>query len=607
MKPINLNKETCNPISSNCVVWQGPDIPCIKLCKGDTVSDVVFKLATELCEILDVLDVQNYDISCFNINACAPQNFQQLIQLIIDKICELQDVAPSPVPGDSGCPDCLVTVASCFEDEFPSGNAQLLDYVREIASRICTIVLQIGGLQSSVAILNTKVATLESYFPLPAPTEVNITPDCVLPSSPTPVSVVVSALEAAFCSLIQVTGDDIALYNTIISQCVADADPRKDGGGPMSSIPGWTSSPVATIAQSITNLWLTACDLRSMILPTLAVTDTQTVDLTLSAGPAYSLSAKVVDTGWVDLNGFDYYTAGMASSKPQCRRIGNTIHFRGTVITPMSSTADNLTLIPLTASTLYNSQAVPYVFGGIDGTYGNGVQINSNGSILFNQNNNCIPTSVWNASIDSSYTLGWIIGTRQIDVNIANGTALTAALKVSVTSGGVISVAVVKDIELSTTKPAGVLGAAPLRFITSNVEAGEPIPSYISLDSNVHNTSSQTVVGTGYISGTTFTQVTGVFYAGQKLEGSGILEDTFILIETAPGVFTVNKSQVVGSAPSPVPIKGIFPVTYSTQLQGSGGGIVNNLTWPFSCDASDEREIGGFAFNIDGLTAFIAP
>ena len=43
MKPVNLDTTPCSPIASNCVVWTGPNIPCINLCKGDTVSDVVFK------------------------------------------------------------------------------------------------------------------------------------------------------------------------------------------------------------------------------------------------------------------------------------------------------------------------------------------------------------------------------------------------------------------------------------------------------------------------------------------------------------------------------------------------------------------------------------
>ena len=55
MKPLNLDNSPCSPISSNCVVWQGPDISCLNLCTGDTISDVVAAMATELCTILDTL------------------------------------------------------------------------------------------------------------------------------------------------------------------------------------------------------------------------------------------------------------------------------------------------------------------------------------------------------------------------------------------------------------------------------------------------------------------------------------------------------------------------------------------------------------------------
>ena len=85
MKPLNSNmhlkpEEGCTKTSSSCVIWQGPDIPCIKLCTGDTVSDVIEKLATELCAIMDTLKITNYDLSCFNLMACPPDDFQKLIQ-----------------------------------------------------------------------------------------------------------------------------------------------------------------------------------------------------------------------------------------------------------------------------------------------------------------------------------------------------------------------------------------------------------------------------------------------------------------------------------------------------------------------------------------------
>ena len=41
MIPTNSNNLTnCDPISSNCVIWQGPDLPCVEICTGDTISDV---------------------------------------------------------------------------------------------------------------------------------------------------------------------------------------------------------------------------------------------------------------------------------------------------------------------------------------------------------------------------------------------------------------------------------------------------------------------------------------------------------------------------------------------------------------------------------------
>jgi hypothetical protein len=101
MKPLNLDTKPCSPISSNCIVWQGPDIPCIKLCNGDTISDVVAALATELCNLLDSLDPGSYDLTCLTTGR-VPANTQELIQLLINKICSIQ-VIEGP-PGVTGTP-----------------------------------------------------------------------------------------------------------------------------------------------------------------------------------------------------------------------------------------------------------------------------------------------------------------------------------------------------------------------------------------------------------------------------------------------------------------------------------------------------------------------
>lgn len=537
MKPINYNTESCNPISSNCVIWQGPDIPCIRICNGDTVSDIVFKLATELCTVLDTLDVANYDLSCFNITACGPSDFQQLIQFLIQQICELQNINTTPITPGKPLKEIIV-VDPCFVDELGE-TTTLEEYVHAIAQRVCSIILQIAVINSTLIDYGTRITILESYFPLPVPAESQITPDCVLPSIPTNISTVLQALELAFCNLIDVTGDDTQLYNAIIAQCVADGDPRKDGGGVMSSLPGWNSSPVANIAASIINLWLTVCDLRAAANPTVAVSDTQTVDMSITAGPSYVISADIVDTGWEDLNGFNYYGvnppgSAMILNKPKCRRIGNVVHFKGQVVIPLSSTGDGLTLVPLLTSTQYYGVTTSAPFIGTDATYGSGCTVDAtNGGLTFNLGTSVVPVSVWPGALDDVYSMGQVIAIRPINLDASYGTSLSAAFTVNITSAGVLVISTLKDVEITATRPAGYTGTSALRFITSNVRSGEYVPDYTAAASDIQN----------------------------------------------------------------APANANFPLLSDTR----------NVIWPFTCNAGESDQIGGFSFRLDGLMAYVAP
>ena len=44
-----------------------------------------------------------------------------------------------------------------IQDEFDGNSAQLLDYVQVIGTRICSIVLQVGVLQTAVTNLDGRV------------------------------------------------------------------------------------------------------------------------------------------------------------------------------------------------------------------------------------------------------------------------------------------------------------------------------------------------------------------------------------------------------------------------------------------------------------------
>jgi hypothetical protein len=86
------SSHSCSPISSNCVIWQGPDIPCLELCNGDTITDIVYKLAVDYCVVKDSLDVKDLDISdlltACGTNTPAPQekSIVKILEIMIDKI-----------------------------------------------------------------------------------------------------------------------------------------------------------------------------------------------------------------------------------------------------------------------------------------------------------------------------------------------------------------------------------------------------------------------------------------------------------------------------------------------------------------------------------------
>ena len=308
MKPLNLDNRPCSPISSNCVIWQGPDIPCIKLCTGDTVSDVIFKLATELCAIMDTLDIKNYDLSCFNLAVCPPDTFQELIQFLIDQICELQGLTPGTDGTKATCPDCVVTVAPCLRETDSSlpATMQLLDYVQLLANKICALIDQVSIINTQITNLDNRVTILEDTPP-PTFTIPSIETGCLIsyiPGTPasTTIDVILNVLlnnnTIGYCALIDATGLPAEILSAVASQlsCIDGASDSlaSMAAGDSPVLPmgteyfgTWINSPV-TAADAITNLWIALCDIRA------AITDSGTT--VVAAGEGITVTSATVGT-----------------------------------------------------------------------------------------------------------------------------------------------------------------------------------------------------------------------------------------------------------------------------------------------------------------------
>jgi hypothetical protein len=507
MKPLNLDNRPCSPISSNCVIWQGPTLDCIDLCTGDTISDVVAKMATELCTLLDQTNVTNYDLTCLGITACGPKDFQALIQLLIDKICELQGT-PVPDIKVNGCPDCLVSVAPCFVENGQT-TMQLLDYVQMIANKICDLIESIADLQTQIDNIDIRVTILEETPP-PSFTLPSIAVDCTLSDgvivggNAYTIDLILNALvnddTYGYCALLGATGLPADIISAVSGACITSTTPTLSNAPvPFGTeyLGSWVNTPT-TVADAITNIWIVLCDIYEYLQsPTLNVTDTPTVNLTYSSG---TLSADVVDTGWVNLNGFSHMSSN--PGKPQCRRIGNEIHFRGYVIVPMgnassgaggtiNSAPNSDSYVPLpygnTFNTITSGNAADSceLIGYNGGVWSSGTAI----GLRFNRGNSVIPTAVLptGQSLDGSYTLG----TRQIIARTVRSTggdnaALHSLVTVIITNTGDLQLStILYDEDFSGTVGYEYSGIG--RHLISNIISGENIPTYTPAAPSIFN------------------------------------------------------------------------------------------------------------------------
>jgi hypothetical protein len=269
MIPTNLEEQGCDPTSSNCVIWQGPDLDCIKLCKGDTITDVTYKLATELCSLLEQFEITNYDLSCLNLNVCQPEDFKALIQLLIQRICDLEGIDNTGTGTGIGCPDCTVNICEDFYYQSPQGDTlttmQLTDYVLAIGNRVCTIINQITTINLTLLSHNERITDLENAT-APVFTMPQITPTCVIdPAVPTDLDQVLIAVEQQFCELRLYVGDTQAILLAMQAACPSlNSSPQLGGSGTMQQLQGWFPT-TNNMAQSLSNAWKTICDLRSAV------------------------------------------------------------------------------------------------------------------------------------------------------------------------------------------------------------------------------------------------------------------------------------------------------------------------------------------------------
>lgn len=232
-----------------------------------------------------------------------------------------------------------------------------------------------------------------------------------------------------------------------------------------------------------------------------------------TAGSNVSFEVNANDSGWVDLLGFSHQN--LMGAKPQARRIGKVIHFRGQVVVPLAdpTTGDSTAVIPSSGAYTGKSYADIAYVKTFTGT--GGVTANVNGGLFFNNNTSCLPPSLFCNGVEefavknvfggtviaerptlTSYGAGATIDavTKIISgtagSNVRYGASLSSVFKILIIEdSNVFYIGTIQDIEQPTGTYGGLTysGGSTLRSIISNVRYDEFIPDMNSASTNYHS------------------------------------------------------------------------------------------------------------------------
>ena len=271
----NTADQGCSPVSSNCVIWQGPDLSCINLCNGDTISSVVHKVATDLCAIKTSFDLTSLDLTCL-VSFCTSVNpapttktLSAVLDFIIKKVCCLNTTIQNlPAGGGSAYTEPNIALPTCLQytDPATGQNVAVLQhstFTLRLANRYCDLKVIVDSHTTTLATYNTRITALESSVGYVPPT---VTPNCLLtPGTPVAMHTLLDELEAQYCTLRTVLGTNQALTAGIAQQCQnLGAAAALSTSGTVSSLTGWNATS-STVGTAIQNLWVVLCDMRQAI------------------------------------------------------------------------------------------------------------------------------------------------------------------------------------------------------------------------------------------------------------------------------------------------------------------------------------------------------
>lgn len=250
------NKSTssgCNGAKqgSNCVIWTGSDIPALGIVKGESVTDIVCTIATQLVGLTTPLDLSTVSIQCLkdqlNINEPVERTIATLLQIAFDSSCDLKTLIDGINAKLTNSTPSLVLDLKCLGSTDIYGNP--LPYNEQ--SVLQGLINTVCGLSTTVTSLSGNLTNLQNQVnALPAPYTEPTLSSCLFNSRKSSDAIVITA--SALCSYQGQVGQVTDIQSAIAKVPTAF-------GTTYGLLPGWIVNPT-NLAQLTSNLLMVISD-----------------------------------------------------------------------------------------------------------------------------------------------------------------------------------------------------------------------------------------------------------------------------------------------------------------------------------------------------------
>ena len=241
--------DSVDPQFSSNTFWDGPDIACLKICNGQSISKVIYTIANQVCDLLAPLNLSTLTLDCaleiLNKKDAPNRTIQNVLQLLIDNSCGLKKLIDNlQLQVDGTKTDDFVIDLKCLKTSNSFGSTITLN--RDETMQL--FVNEICSLKSNQSYLDGRMTSIQNQMDAidlkPVITELSIA-TCVFPTI-LPTSQQVVKVSTDYCN-----------YKTLVGATIDIATARSKVPANLNlkfgSEVGWIAVP-ANFMQEYNNL-----------------------------------------------------------------------------------------------------------------------------------------------------------------------------------------------------------------------------------------------------------------------------------------------------------------------------------------------------------------